>query len=143
MEKVPFGKRSNYPHMKPADVPIWERFIETFPDAYDEVAYDVAVGTGAPIPPGTPEDVARDFTGLTQRKIDVVGFNEGLVDIIEVKPRAGTNAFGQVKGYEILYKKFIDSAVKTRALVITDEETTDLELLKRNMGVEVIVVSLQ
>lgn len=140
MDRFKYEKRSWYPHMKPADVALWNRFIEQNPNAYTEVAYDVTVGSGAEIPPGTQENIARDFTVLTQRKIDVVGFNLGVVDIIEVKPRAGTSAMGQVKGYAILYDKDHPEAPSTRAVLVTDEKTLDSEVLEKAFNVEVIVV---
>lgn len=129
-----------YPHMKPADVVIWEKFIAQNPSAYENVVYDLAVGTGPEAPEGSDEAIQRDITILGQRKIDVVGFTGNEVHIIEVKPRAGTSAFGQVKGYEALYKKFINENAETKAVVITDSETPDVDLLSEAMGVKVVVV---
>ena len=95
-EVYEYGKRNWYPHMMPADVAIWERFIEKFPNAYNSVEYDVKVGA---IPKFVTEheDVAiQGQAPLYARKIDVVGHAGANIDIIELKPNAGMSTLGQV-----------------------------------------------
>src|SRR5690349_2056741 len=97
-----YEKRYKYPHMKPADVAIWERFIEKNPDAYDTVQYDFNVGDAPPFNPliNGEEDLNQD--ALYRLKIDVVGKKGNIIDIIELKPKAGPSTIGQVKGYRTL-----------------------------------------
>ena len=82
--EVPYVKSRTqyYPHMKPADIEIWERFIDENPNLYDMVEYDVPVGT-------TPEflnEATPEATAGAQRlyslKIDVVGHKAVFIDII-------------------------------------------------------------
>jgi len=135
-----YEKRYKYPHLKPLDVAIWERFISARPDFWETVDYDLAIGTGAPIAPGTEENMARDKKILTQYKIDVVGYRGNAVDIVELKPNAGASAIGQVKSYETLYKNYINPDAKTRAIIITDTARADVALLAYKMGVVIYIV---
>jgi len=126
--------------MQPNDVAIWERYIDAFPTAYEEVDYDVKVGEGAEIPSGTEENFANGFKTLTQWKIDVVGKVEGRVDIIELKPNASPAALGQVKGYEELYLQHIDPIAKTQAVLITDTLRPDMKALAEKFEVKLIII---
>lgn len=138
-QAYPFELLPKYPHMKPADVAIWERFVSGNPSAYDKVYYDVAVGS-------TPEfdTTVNDTTGgtadmLYKKKIDVVGIKDGRVDIIELKPAAGASALGQVRSYVVLYKRDIAETPEPRPVLITDVLKPDMEILAEEMGVTVIV----
>ena len=102
MEKEKYEKRVWYPNMKETETLIWERFLVAFPEAYDTVIYNLKLGEGAEIPENTPENFARMWEGLTQPKIDVVGFKGSSMDIIEIKPYGGAAAVGQVIFYNDL-----------------------------------------
>jgi hypothetical protein len=140
MEKTKFIKKPWYPNMREAETLIWERFLAAFPDAYDEVAYNVKVGEGAVIPEGTQQEIADDFTTLTQRKIDVIGFKNNDIDIIELKPYAGTAAVGQVKAYGVLYKKTYDANAKPNLIVMSDVEQRDTKTVADEEGVKLIII---
>ena len=135
-----FEKRSKYPHLKPADILIWERFIEKYPQAYDSVRYDVPVGTPPPFSTIVNQESGGDDVKLFLRKIDVVGHKEGEIDIIELKPRAGTSALGQVKGYKLLFVRDYKPSAKVRAVVITDKIEQDMFELAEAEGVELVAV---
>lgn len=136
----PYEKLATYPHMKPADVLIWERFLTQFPDMYDKVQYDLEVGV---LPDFIKNDTNADLASmeaLYKRKIDVVGFRDSQIDIIELKPRAGTSALGQVKGYVQLYIRDIDPGAQPKAVIVTDEEMPDMGVLAFGQDVQIVVV---
>lgn len=139
-ETFPFEKRYWYPHMMPYDVAIWERFIEKYPDAYDFVSYDVKVGSGPAHDTVVNPETGGDSINLYKRKIDVVGYKGERIDIIELKPRAGSSALGQVAGYGVLYKKDYTPPTEPNLVVITDQLGTDMDTLSSSMGVKLIVV---
>lgn len=139
-ERFKYGLRYKYPHMKPADVLIWERFMQKFPTAYDEVEYDVLVGTATPAPEETPENLKKDWEVLGKKKIDVVGFKVEGIDILELKPQAGASALGQVRGYADLYEAESGTALPVRPVLITDILKPDMEFLARKQGVKLIIV---
>ena len=134
-----YGLRYKYPHMKPADVKIWESFIKNNPDAYDTVIYDLCVGSPPSFDSKFDAVSTANAVDLYKKKIDVVGFKGNTVDIIELKPNAGAGALGQVLGYVILYKRDISDAPTPRPVLITDSITLDMEELALKLGVRLIV----
>ena len=139
-ERTKYEKKPWYPNLREGETFIWDRFLVAFPDAYDEVIYNLHLGKGAEIPAGTEENIARDFKLLTQYKIDVVGFNKNQIDIIEIKPYAGASAIGQVISYQKLYIEHIDPNARPNLVIITDQMRPDTELLAKQLNIKIIIV---
>lgn len=135
-----YEKRGKYPHMKPADVAIWERFIEKYPDAYDTCQYDFNVGDPPPFDPmgDNGEDLNQD--ALYRLKIDVVGKKGKSIDLIELKPKAGPSTIGQIKGYRHLYKRDAEVKAPVNCIVITDKLMSNMEYIAKMEGVNIVVV---
>jgi hypothetical protein len=136
IEWLPYEHRYWYPHMSPADTEIWNRYIDANPDAFDLVAYDVAIGGGAEfdtvVSPATGGDAAR----LYQRRIDVFARKRNQYFVIELKPRASTSAIGQVAGYRELLKRDHPEYTGASAIIITDTLLPDMQFLAAPVGVE-------
>lgn len=139
-ELYPYGARYKYPHMKPADVAIWERFMREYPEAYDQCQYDLNCGEGSQQFTHEDPSAAKSWGHLKARKIDVVGYGDEYVDIIEVKPHAGPSALGQVLGYVHLYLGYVDPHADARPVIITDSMENDMPYLAARLGVRVLVV---
>ena len=139
-EIFPYELRYWYPHMMPADVKLWERFIAKFPNAYDSVEYDVKVGSAPEFDTIVSPETKGDDINLYRRKIDVVGFRGASIDIIELKPRAGTGAIGQIVGYAKLYTREFNPPEPVNRLIITDQLLPDMEFLASSAGVRLVVV---
>ena len=71
------------------DISIWERFIESHPEYFDSVDYDWRVGEGIVPDQEWEENYKRMVTMLSQKRIDVVGWNDEKPTIVEVKKRGG------------------------------------------------------
>lgn len=127
--KYVYALRYKYPHMKPADILIWERFIAANPSAYEFAEYDYLVGSPAPFDTTVNPETGGSDEALYRRKIDAVGHRKDGIDIIELKPRAGPSALGQVKGYQTLYVRDEKPTKPTRAVVITDVILPDMQEL--------------
>lgn len=139
-QRTKYEKKQWYPNMREKETLIWERFLAAYPDAYDEVIYNLKLGEGAEIPEGTQENIARDFKELTQHKIDVVGFKGNNVDIIELKPYAGVGAIGQVIGYRDLYTAYIDRSANPNLVIITDQLRPDTKTIADIRKIKLIVI---
>ena len=126
--------------MKPADVLIWERFIEKYPDAYETCQYDVEVGSPPDFDTIVNPETGGDAEALYKRKIDAVCVKNGNIDIIELKPNAGPSSVGQVKGYRTLYVRDLTPARTPRAVIITDKIRRDMPYIAEEEGVEMIAV---
>jgi hypothetical protein len=140
IETFLYGKRYWYPHMKPNDIAIWERFIDMYPSAFDYVQYDVPCGSTPEFDTVVNEDTGGVADMLYKKRIDVVAFKGDHITVIELKPRAGAAAVGQVKLYLRLYKKDYSPPSEPDAAIITDSVLADVREYARDEGVLITVV---
>lgn len=98
-----YEKMHKYPHLLGEDVPVWNRFIELYPDRFDTVDYDTHVGSGIDTPTGPIDEVSEQWRNLTKKRIDAIGWKGELPTIVEVKFRVGLDTLGQILGYRFLY----------------------------------------
>lgn len=140
LELFKYGKRYKYPHMKPNDVAIWERFIEQFPDAYEMVQYDVGIGDIPPFMEQTSSPQGQAMRELYRLKIDVLGYAGDRIDLIEVKHEAGSSAIGQLIGYVELYKRDYEVNKPVSPVLLTNIQKPNMDYLTKQQGVRLIIV---
>jgi len=102
-------------HMLPRDVEIWRRFLSKYEDDFDEFKYDVLCG-----PKLRLEDPDLDWLGdFSERalslRIDVLGFKEDEVWLIEVKPTLRTVV---VTDYCRHYMPELDEAFEIERIIV-------------------------
>ena len=120
-----------FPRMSSDDTYIWRMFLSKYGKDYTSFDYDFKVGRGSD--PGDIVDynLRQDFIELSRKRIDAIGYQPDGITIFEVKPRAGTQALGQLIIYKQLYSQDYPTVkIKSVAVVcgfITDEE---IELYK-------------
>lgn len=136
-----YGKLSKYPHMKPEDVAIWERFLLDYPEYFDTVDYDVSVGVGRMPNELTGDNVEKGWKDLTSKKIDVVGYKNNTITLIEVKPNARANALGQIWMYDELFKDQFENVGEIKNLIITDDIDPDTLRVANSGNVDISNVS--
>jgi len=128
--------------MSSEDVAIWKKFIEAYGKNYSSFDYDFKVGEGTDPGPAVPENYRQDFIELSKKRIDAVGYQPTGVSIFEIKPRAGTQALGQLITYKSLYEKnFPGRTIKEVAVIcsfISPEEIT----LYKSFGINNYVFAL-
>lgn len=139
IETYKYEKRYWYPHMKPHDVEIWERFIDRNPEAYDNCQYDFWVGSLPSFDIVVNPESGGDQEGNYRKKIDVVARKDGKIDIIEVKPDATASAVGQVKRYLMLYVKEQTPSATPQAVIVTDKMSQDDLDFATQEGVRVFI----
>lgn len=141
MAKEPYKKRLKYPHLGPEDTKIWNEFITNNTDFFKEVEYDVKVGEGRDYSDYPEDSIREDLEYLSKKRIDVVGFKDDEIWVIELKPKAGMPAIGQALSLAALYREEspIDKAVFP--CVITDAEIPDVRALCKNLGILHLVCS--
>ncbi len=132
--------RPSYPHMNVRDVEIWNRFIDKFPGAYNNVQYDFHIGDA----PGfntlmdDGEDKNQDM--LYRLRIDVVGHTDKQIHILEIKPSAGPSTIGQVESYAHLYERDEEPSKPVVPVIVTDKENPNMAYLCKVKNVLLIVV---
>ena len=112
-----------------------------YPDFFERVNYDVRCGTGRSYPPVSDEKILHDIQGLSKLRIDVVGFRDKEQWVIELKPRAGASAIGQVMCYTNLYKDLCPANTPLTMAVITDEAVPDIERIAASFSVRYIALN--
>lgn len=129
-----------YPHMKPRDIEIWERFIAKYPDAYEKCQYDFSVGDVPPFIQTASSKEGQAMGELYKLKIDVLGYKGNAIDLIEVKPSAGASSIGQVLGYVSLYQRDEKPTLSVQPVIVTDELRPNMDFLTQSQGVKLIIV---
>jgi hypothetical protein len=140
--KYAFNLQSYYPHMKPADVHLWEKFIRANAGFFDSVDYDVAIGSPPDWLNVENDEMAKKELPLYQKKVDVIGYKDNLIWLVEVKPFAGSDALGQILSYEILYKKDNPNAGNVRLLVITNKLQNGYQEIYAQKNIQVAEVGI-
>ena len=139
-DRTKYEKKPWYPGLQKKDRQIWDRFIIKYPDAYREVIYNLHLGQGPKIPEGTSPELAKDFILLGQWKVDVVGYRDEHVDIIEVKPYAALSALGQISAYGTLWQIFFPDKPLEALLIVTDNTTDDVKKVYAANAISLIEV---
>jgi len=129
--KYAYGERHKYPHMYGREKEVWTRFMALNPGFFHTVDYDWRVGVGVIVPSGTEENIRRMAKMLSQKRIDVVGWNEEQPTIVEVKQRLGIQTLGQVLGYQLLFYREFPKIQKPKVMVVCEMgEKDDFDILK-------------
>ena len=99
------GIGSGWGHEKAAAAPVsdWEKFLAQHHDHFDRFDYDVHLGRGLLLDPETPDYMVRQVLATTRKRVDVIGHTPEAIWIIEIKPRGGQGAVGQLQNYRRLY----------------------------------------
>jgi len=138
--RFPFGLLAKYPHLMKEEVDIWERFIAKYPDFFDSVDYDVKVGKGREYKTVPDDAYKKDLIELSKKRIDVVGYKNKEVFIVEIKPNALLESIGQLLGEQYLWIKDFQYRGKVSMLLITDRENPDMRELTKKFKIEYIIV---
>jgi len=138
--KLKYERRFKYPHLLPSDATLWDKFITTYPEFFDEIEYDVHVGEGIEIDQNWPDYIATMATILTQRRIDVVGYKNSQVWIVELKHDPGVGALGQLIAYQSLYLREHTAIERVELALISNRIDRDLAFLLTKHNIHAYVV---
>jgi len=137
--RFPYETRHRYPHMLGEDKDIWDRFVKLYPGRFDSVDYDFRVGDGIPQDPSLDPDTRATMKLLTQKRIDVLGWNRDKPTIVEVKKRVGLSALGQCLGYRDLFIREFPNIPRPGLLVVTETIFRDDLLVLKARGIAVVI----
>lgn len=135
-----YEKRHHYPHMKPRDIEIWERFLVAYPKEYQAVQYDFHVGDPPGFNPLYDDGTDKNQDALYRLKIDVIGHRGNALDIVELKPDAGPSAIGQVTAYKTLYLRDEAPKLPVNVVIVTNVLRPNMADLCISAGITLIVV---
>ena len=140
MPLFPAEKLRRYPHMFPEDIAIWERFLSVYKSEYLGFDYDIKVGSVPDFPDNLDTSIYKAGVLLWKKRIDAVGYKKDRIEIIEVKPRAGMGAVGQVLTYVALYKKEFAPSLPVFGKIVTDYPQLDIADISSSYGIDVVSI---
>lgn len=138
--KFNYELRYKYPHLIGEDTAVWERFIQQYPGKFDTVDYDVKVGKGTGANTFTDETSKKYWIQLTQKRIDVIGYKNNFITIVEVKKRVGLHTLGQILGYRFLYLKENPQTQLVKTLIVCSSINEDDSDVLKHYGIDFVVV---
>ena len=138
--RLPYITRRYYPHMVKDEGDIWERYVNSHPGKYDSVDYDFRVGKGVQVIGEDEENYIRMAKMLSQKLIDVIGWNGDHPTIIEVKSRVGLSTLGQSLGYKNLFMKEFSTFGEPALLVVCEMISEDDRGVLEDNNIEIAVV---
>lgn len=122
-------------HMSQEEKAIWIRWLQQGGSHFAPFRYDIRVGNGLQMPPGSSGFAVRSAYALTTKRIDAIYFDNGQPVIVEVKRRAGLAAVGQLIGYRDLFMKTPGNEYDPSMLLVTDELQPDMPTILRQSGI--------
>lgn len=138
--KFNYEFRHKYPHLIGEDTEVWNRFILKYPDIFDTVDYDFKVGRGADTTPINEQSSKEYWAELTKKRIDVIGYKNNFVTIVEVKKRASLFTLGQILGYRYLYLREFPEVLSVWTLIIAAQISQDDMDVLNHFGIDFVIV---
>lgn len=133
-------RRAKYPHMKPGEAAIWDRFQKKLPWRATSIRYDLRLGQGSPVDSSTEAWVARMVYALSTKRLDVLVETRRNVILVEIKERAAMSAVGQLLGYLVLFRNQYPTKKVVRLAVVCARIAPDMSQVFREYGIEVFIV---
>jgi hypothetical protein len=98
------------------------------------------LGEGMPPDPDWPDWLAQMAKALTQRRVDVLASTPTTDWILEIKPRAGPSALGQLLVYRALYiQQFPDRSTPNLG-IIADRNSYDMAAAYSEFNIRLFLV---
>lgn len=91
------------PGLNAIESKIAKAWLAAHRDDYDSVIFNMRLGAGVQLPPGTPDYILKAAKAGTTKRTDIVAYSRGSVTIVEAKEQATFGALGQLLGYRRLY----------------------------------------
>lgn len=95
---------SQYSQMTLQESAIARAWLEKHGAYYDRVQFNPYLGNSVELGPEYDEATRRQAQVLFQKRPDILAWRGETVTIVEIKPRLGFAALGQLLGYRLLYQ---------------------------------------
>jgi hypothetical protein len=132
--------QKQFPGMPQPESNLCRAWLRTYGLEYDKFYFNYRVGQGRPLIEGLPPEIQRQAKLLSQLRIDVLGFVNGRVDIIEVKDRAQAASLGQIVAYQKLWNDDNGSTPIRKLIIIARDSHPDVETVYKHAGIDLAIV---
>jgi hypothetical protein len=129
-----------YTHLLPEEVRIWEKFLAQYGPMFSRFDYDVHLGPGAEPPEGSPDWLIRQVQAVSRDRVDVVAHTTDQVWIVEIKPRGGKSAVGQLLQYQREYLEEVQPAKPVVNVLVCERLEPGLWATCEALDIRVILV---
>lgn len=129
-----------FPHLAPAESPIWERFLRLYGHLWDRFEYDQRVGGGREVDPKDSDATKAMWRALTRKRIDVVGWLGMQPTIFEISPRLGRTTIGALQAYYHLWVESHPGIVVPKLAAVGPRLDPDLARVMAAQGITVYLV---
>lgn len=128
--------RPPYAHMMPGEIPLWDAFLAEHKEKYTGFVYDVHVGILPPLDPALPANIKAAAEAVYLYRIDAVGLREDSITIFEIKLHPGLTAYGQLLGYDQLYKLKYKPVLPIKLACVAEVLPPSAKYLFEQAGIE-------
>ncbi len=136
----PFVTKQRFVHLLPTEKSLWEKWFSVNSQGWEGYEYDVHVGDGITVV-GEYPDWGKDLAKLlTQKRIDVLAYRQGVPWIFEIKPQAGLSAYGQLLAYRELFIRERPTSTYPQLAVVTDLLNPDEQFIYQRAGIRIFLV---
>jgi hypothetical protein len=130
-----------YPAMNPPESEIVRKWLTAHREGFDRIEFNVRLGDGEQWPDHFDEETRRIGQLQTQKRADVVAWRGDSPTLIEVKPRIGFSALGQLLGYRVLWRKTFPERQLPALVAIGETAVSEAAEVFAEHGVSVELVS--
>ncbi len=123
------------------DICIWQKFISNGEFLPDKVWYDLHLGRPILIDKSLPEWMHKMNSGIGRKRVDVIGQVGPDYWVIEIKPLATYDAYGQVIFYADLFSREYQVITNVIPVILTDRCDYDIISLASRTGVLILETS--
>lgn len=135
-----FLKMTKFPHLLPADCILWQKFLDLHEGSYNRFEYDVRVGEGTDPGDQYDDNMRYDAITLSQRRIDVIGYQAKVITLFEVTTSAGLTALGQLTAYPQLFIKTYSPGLPVKPHLVTYGFQSDIEQIFLAQGIDFTII---
>lgn len=128
------------PHLSKGDQLLWTKVRGQLVQDAVALYFDVGLGKGAPVPPGTDPALAAMWLKNTQKRADVVIERPHGWEIVELRESAKSSAVGRLLMYLKLWAEDPPDARPVSATLVTNVADDDVRSLCETLGIRYLVV---
>lgn len=132
--------RGRFPHLMPLDQAIWRRFLDVHGGEFLGYQYDITLGEGAEPLSNFNERDRRLLWMMTVKRADCLCIRPDALFLVEVKPRLGMAAVGQLVTYKALWERQFPGSPPVRMMWVGERGEPDQQYVMDRLGFVSVIV---
>jgi hypothetical protein len=117
---------TQYPQFTVNESIIARAWLVKHADEWDDVLFNVSLGSHQVLGPGYSEATQRQAAAITTKRADMVATSGEFVAIVECKVRVALTAMGQLLGYEVLWRAEHPETLDVKLIAIGNSALIDV-----------------